>query len=258
MVVGADGLHSRVRHILFGPEERFERFLGYAFAAFTVAGYQPRDADAYITYGVPGRQASRFAMRGNRTLVLLLWREEGNRLPEDAEAQRTLLRERFGGIGWELPRMLEALDDATDLYVDAVSQIRLPCWSKGRIALLGDAAWAPSFLAGEGTGLGIIGAYVLAGELARAHGHPGAFRSYEERLRKFVDSKQDAASSYGAAFIPKTKLGLSVRNAVASALNIPLIARLVFGRTLKDHLQLADYDVSSREPATCTQDHGGE
>jgi 2-polyprenyl-6-methoxyphenol hydroxylase-like FAD-dependent oxidoreductase len=240
-VVGADGLHSHIRELCFGPEERFEKYLGFAFAAFTIDGYEPRRPDIYMMYGVPGRQAARFAMRGNRTLVLLLWREDSPSLPDNDSGRRDLLCRKFGDIGWEARPMLEALDRATDLYVDRMSQIYMPCWSSGRIALVGDAAWAPSFLAGEGSGLGIIGAYVLAGELTRGHGDPEAFAAYEKRLRPFIESKQKMATHLGGAFVPKSRFGVGLRNFVASTFNNPLIAKLVLASGLRDDIDLPNY-----------------
>ena len=146
-------------------------------------------------------------MREDKTLVLLIWRDERSSLPSTDEDRRALLKDRFAGMGWECDRMLEALDGATDLYVDSISQIHLPRWSDGRVALVGDAAWAPSFLAGEGCGLGIIGAYVLAGELARSGGDPVAFARYESRLRGFIEAKQKMATRFGGAFCPSTASG---------------------------------------------------
>jgi 2-polyprenyl-6-methoxyphenol hydroxylase-like FAD-dependent oxidoreductase len=242
MVIGADGLHSRVRELLFGPEARFERFLGFAFAAFTVEGYEPRTPNVYMMYGVPGRQAARFAMRGGRTLVLFIWRAGSPALPHSDSDTRALLRRTYVGAGWECPQMLEDLNRSDDLYVDAVSQIRLEPWSKGRCALVGDAAWAPSFLAGEGSGLGIIGAYALAGELALANGDPRAFASYHQRLGEFMRSKQDMATKLGGAFVPATAFGLWFRNHVASLLNLKPLAGLALGAGLRDDIDLPDYE----------------
>jgi 2-polyprenyl-6-methoxyphenol hydroxylase-like FAD-dependent oxidoreductase len=241
-VIGADGLHSRVRELCFGAQAEFEHFLGYGFAAFTVPGYRPRDPDIYVTHGAPGLQASRFTLNGDRTLILFVWREPSRLMPKDDEAGRALLRERFGGIGWECPRMLEALDQAEDLYLDSVSQIRMPAWSRGRVALVGDAAWAPSFLAGEGSGLAMIGAYVLAGELRRSSGDPSAFTAYERRLRPLMASKQRMAARFASAFVPKTRLGILFRNLVATTLNIPLIGKLALAGSLSDPIDLSDYD----------------
>ncbi len=241
LVIGADGLHSRVRELMFGPEDRYEMYLGYKFAVFTVEGYEPRTPDVYMMYALPGMQVSRFAMRGGRTMALFIWREEDPELPQDEAGRRALLRNRFSGAGWEIRPMLEALDRSIDLYVDRVSQIRMPSWSSGRVALVGDAAWAPSFLAGEGSGLGIIGAYVLAGELARSR-DPSAFAAYEAKLRDFMHKKQKMASKFAGAFAPRTRFGVAFRNLVASTFNIPIVARLVLESSLQDDVDLPEYD----------------
>ncbi|HET9810943.1 MAG TPA: FAD-binding domain [Sphingomicrobium sp.] len=241
LVIGADGLHSRVRELVFGPEGQFEHFLGYRLAALTVDGYEPRVPDSYMTYGVAARQASRFAMREGKTMILFIWREQDSRLPQSEAERRALIRQRFGGLGWEVPRMLESLDSADDLYLDNVSQIRMAAWSNDRVGLTGDAAWAPSFLAGEGCGLAIIGSYVLAGELARASGEPAAFAVYEKRLRSFIGDKQKMAARFGGAFVPKTTLGIIVRNWASSLLNVGPVAKLALSSGLSDDIELPDY-----------------
>lgn len=243
LLIGADGLHSKVREMLFGPEKQFEAFLGYAFAAATIAGYGPRTNDTYVGYGVPGRHVSRVSMRDDRTLLLFIWHEETSVFPSGEQDRRALLKRRFAGMGWETEQMLQALDGASDLYLDSVSQIHMPRWSDGRVALVGDAAWAPSFLAGEGCGLGIIGAYVLAGELARANGDRVAFGRYEKRLRGFIESKQKAATRFGGAFCPNTQFGLRFRNWAANLLDVGPIANIVLSRELKDDIDLPDYEV---------------
>jgi 2-polyprenyl-6-methoxyphenol hydroxylase-like FAD-dependent oxidoreductase len=243
LVIGADGLHSNVRRLVFGPQDRFERQLGYVAAAFEVRGYRPRDEDVYVIYGEPGRMLARFALHDDRTLFLFVFAAEA-RLPEmrDLPAQKAMLHERFGGGRWECPCILDALDRTPDLYFDRVSQIRMQSWSKGRVALVGDAAFCVSLTAGQGSALAMTAAYVLAGELANASGrHDDAFRKYEELLRAFISSKQQGAARFAAAFAPKTRLGLFLRNQVIRAFVIPGLARLAFGRDIVDTLRLPDY-----------------
>jgi 2-polyprenyl-6-methoxyphenol hydroxylase-like FAD-dependent oxidoreductase len=153
-----------------------------------------------------------------------------------------MLRARFGDKAWECPQILDALDRTNDLYFDRVSQIRIPKWSRGRIALVGDAAYCVSLLAGQGSALAMTGAYVLAGELARAAGHHAeGFANYENRLRGFIEAKQRGAERFAGAFAPKTRWGLTLRNQVIRATAIPGIARLAFGRDIIDTLRLPDY-----------------
>lgn len=244
LVIGADGLHSNVRRLAFGPQGRFEKQLGYVVAAFEARGYRPRDEDVYVTYGVPGRMLGRFALHNDRTLFLFVFATAVDRLPSslDLRAQKALLYDRYGDGKWECSRILDALGRAQELYFDRVSQIRMHRWSRGRIALLGDAAFCVSLMGGQGSALAMTAAYVLAGELAKAVGrHEEAFRKYEEFLRAYIDSKQRGAERFAAAFAPKTRWGLYLRNQVIKAFAIPGLARLVFGRDIIDTLQLPDY-----------------
>lgn len=244
LVIGADGLHSRVRELAFGPERGFEKYLGYGVAAFEAKGYAPRNDDIYLAHSEPGRQLARFSMRGDRTLFLFVF--AAGHFPEieahDAAGQKALLRRLFGGDGWEAPQILDALDATDDLYFDRVSQIRIDSWSKGRIALVGDAAYSVSLLAGQGAALAMTGAYVLAGEIARAQGRPEiAFARYERTLRDYIDGKQQAAERFASSFAPHTRWGIFIRNQLTKLMGIAPIASLVFGRTLVDQLTLPEY-----------------
>ncbi|BBY39136.1 hypothetical protein MMAN_32700 [Mycobacterium mantenii] len=136
LLIGADGLHSNVRRLVFGPERQFEQYLGCKVAACVVDGYWPRDELAYVTYAAPGRQQARFALRGDRTTFLFIFRAEHGGTDVSPKEQ---LRRMFGDCAWEADGMLAALDDVDDLYFDVVSQIRINGWSRGRVLLLGDA-----------------------------------------------------------------------------------------------------------------------
>lgn len=242
LVVGCEGLHSRTRDLVFGPRECFERYLGYQFAAWIMPGYPHRTDDVYMAYGDPGRTAARFSLRDGSALALFIWRDvAGTPIPHDEPGQHTLLRERFAGMAWEVPEMLAALDGARDLYVDRISQIRMDQWHKGRVALLGDAAFGPSFLAGQGSALAMIGAYVLAGELKQAESVEAGLAAYHARLADFMRGKQDAARPVAKAMVPETEFGLKFRAAVARLMNVGWIARASFGRTLTDQIELPDY-----------------
>lgn len=245
LVIGADGLHSRVRDLAFGPEQSFERPLGYHVAAFRAEGYRPRDEDVYVTYSVPGRSAARFALRDDQTLFLFVWADERRpgAPPQNGAEQRATLERLFGGAGWECAEILRAMRNAPELYFDRVSQIVMPAWSAGRVALVGDAAACASLLAGEGSGLAMTEAYVLAGELARAQGgHRAAFAAYERRLRDFVVGKQRGARSFASSFAPRTAWGIRLRNLASRLMRFPSVAEFLIGRTLRDRVELPDYD----------------
>ena len=241
-VVGADGLHSGVRRLVFGRQDRFERRLGYVVAAFEATGYRPRTEDVYVMYNEPGRMVGRVSLRDDKTLFLFIFAEDADTPLRDLPAQKRLVRTKFGNSGWECRRILDALDGAPELYFDRVSQIRMEHWSRGRVALVGDAAYCVSLLAGQGSALAMTGAYILAGELAKARGkHDIAFDNYERLLRGFVERKQRGAAGFASALAPKTRLGLFFRNQVMRATAVPGLARYTFGRDIIDTLQLPNY-----------------
>ena len=244
LVIGADGLHSRVRELVFGPEQDFEVSLGYHVAAFEVAGYQPRDELIAITHGLPGRQISRLSLRDDKTLFLFVFRDEylTTAAPGNDRERKSALRKVFGDVGWECPRILDAMETIDGIYFDRVSQIRMSHWTKGRAALIGDAGACVSLLAGEGTGLAMAEAYVLAGELHRCEGdHVAAFARYEERMMPFLKRKQLTAAKFASSFAPRSALGVAFRNQVTRLLRIPFIADFVIGRAVRDEIELPDY-----------------
>jgi 2-polyprenyl-6-methoxyphenol hydroxylase-like FAD-dependent oxidoreductase len=248
LVIGADGLHSSVRRLVFGSQDRFEKPLGYVVAAFEVQGYRSRDEDVYVIHSEPGRMLGRFALRDDRTLFLFVFAADVDRSPPmlDLPTQKALLRKMFGDGKWECARILGELDCTQALYFDRVSQIKMGTWWRGRVALVGDAAFCVSLMAGQGSALAMTSAYVLAGELAKAIGrHEEAFGNYEMRLRAYISSKQKGAERFSTAFAPKTCWGLFLRNQVIKACAIPGLARLTFGRDIVDTLQLPDYGWSA-------------
>jgi 2-polyprenyl-6-methoxyphenol hydroxylase-like FAD-dependent oxidoreductase len=244
LVVGADGLHSAVRRLCFGEDARFERFLGYYVAAFTAPGYRFRDPDAYVTYGEPGRQIWRITVDEDTTVFMLVFADpDPHAAPvHDASRQKEVLRRLYSGGGWETHAMLHALEASTDLYFDRVSQIVMPSWTKGRVALIGDACACPSLLAGEGASMAMAEAYTLAGELAVAQGdHVAAFERYERRLRPYVERKQKGARGFAASFVPGSACGLWLRNAALNAANRLGLIRLLFGAQMSAGIELQDY-----------------
>jgi len=243
LVVGADGLHSTVRQLAFGPAPQFEKYLGYTVAAFEATGYRPRDENVYLMYGQPGRMVGRFTLHNDRTLFLFVFAAPEARMPEALSEQKALLHNVYASGRWECPEILAELDRTSAIYLDKVSQIRMPGWTRGRIALVGDAAFCVSLLAGQGSALAMISAYVLAGELLAAGGrYQEAFERYEARLRDYIHRKQNGAERFAGAFAPRTRAGLFFRNQVIRAFAIPGLARLAVGRDIADRLELPNYD----------------
>lgn len=240
-VIGADGLHSRVRELVFGPQTEFEEKLGYLAASFNTRGYPHRDEGAYVSFARPGRQVSRYAMRDDCSAFLFVLADRGERSVSvhDLAAQKNLVCTAFAADGWEVPEILARLEAADDLYFDAVSQIRMPRWTASRVALIGDAAHSPSLLAGAGAAFAMLGAYVLAGELRHSDGDIGrAFSVYEQRLRPYMLRRQRAAARFAGSFAPRTPFGIRFRDAVLNLMNFPVIGTLLARRVLGDDFPL--------------------
>jgi 2-polyprenyl-6-methoxyphenol hydroxylase-like FAD-dependent oxidoreductase len=244
LVVGADGLHSRVRQLVFGPDRGVEVSLGYHVAAFEVERYRPRDELVYVGYGVPGRQIFRFSMREDKTLFLLIFRDEylPPESPANDQERKSVLKSVFADVGWECPQILAALVSVGSVYFDRASQIRLDRWTKGRTALVGDAAACVSLMAGEGSGLAMAEAYILAGELRDCGGDYGAaFARYEQRLMPFLTRKQHLAVKSAPSIAPKTASGIRFRNLVLRLSRLRFVVDFFIGRQLRDQVQLPDY-----------------
>jgi 2-polyprenyl-6-methoxyphenol hydroxylase-like FAD-dependent oxidoreductase len=251
LVIGADGLHSRVRRLAFGPEAAAEVSLGYHVAAFDVEGYRPRDELVYVGYAVPGRQVSRFTMRQDRTVFLFVFRDEylSAERPSNEQERKSVLARVFADVGWECPRILAAMANVGDIYFDSVSQIRMDRWAKGRTALVGDAAACVSLLAGEGAGLAMAEAYVLAGELCTCGGdHGAAFARYQRRMMPLIKRKQKTASRFASSFAPKSAFGITARNLIMRLLRFPSVAEFLFAADLRDEVELPDYGLEEGPP----------
>ncbi|MDT0570951.1 FAD-dependent oxidoreductase [Streptomyces sp. DSM 3412] len=192
LLVGADGLHSRVRSLVFGPEERFVQPLGIHTAIFSLPNYLGLHHTGQL-YVSPGKAANMFAddAGGRARAALHLAAEHLKYDRHDIGEQQRIIAEGFAGEGWEIPRLLTEMRAAEDFWFDTNAQAVMDTWVSGRVVLLGDAGYCAAPTSGRGTSQALIGAYVLAGELARADSdHTAAFITYEKAMRPFVTEHQ--------------------------------------------------------------------
>ncbi|WP_028925599.1 FAD-dependent monooxygenase [Pseudonocardia acaciae] len=212
LVVGADGLHSGVRSLAFGPEP--PHHLGHYVSFFTVPNHLGLDR-WMLGYGeAGGLTAGIRSIHDNRDAMAFLSFRSGPLEYDyrDVEQQKAILRGRMSGMSWQVPWLLDQMDDSPDFYFDSCAQIRMDSWTKGRVALLGDAGYCPSPLSGQGTSLAIVGAYLLAGELAAHPGdHRAAFAEYERRMRGFVLANQKFGSDNAKRVAPTSRLGVALQ-----------------------------------------------
>jgi len=188
LVIGADGLHSNVRRLVFGRQEEFAKRLGTYVAIFTVPNFL--DLDYWETFNMTDTSsAGVYSARDNtEARAMLGFMDTGLQIDyRDTEAQFTELERRMAGDGWVRPQLLEYMRTAPDFYFDEMAQIIMDRWSQGRVALVGDAGYCCSPLSGQGTSVALLGAYILAGELAEADGdHALGFANYFTAFGDYV------------------------------------------------------------------------
>ena len=264
LVVGADGLHSNVRSLAFGPESPFIRHLGLYLAIFTT----PNDLGLdhwQLIHAVPGKSVTFTSARENTEARAIFFFASPplDYDHHDTRQQQDILASAFSTEQWEVPHLLKAMRHAPDFYFDSASQVRMDNWSAGRVTLLGDAGYCPSPLSGQGTSLALVGAYVLAGELQAAAGdHRAAFARYQQQMSGFVQQNQQIALGNAKRFIPGTRTRIWLQNQTIKALPYLPWKNLVLNLATKGvreaarAITLKDYPVSgARSRPSVFADH---
>ncbi|MFC5265664.1 FAD-dependent monooxygenase [Kribbella qitaiheensis] len=257
LVIGADGMHSTVRRLAFGPEESMRRPLGGYLGVYSMPD-ELALGNRMLVHMEIGRIASTYGVHQTgqaRAAFMFRRREELRYDYRDKDQQKRILADEFRDYGWEVPRLLKHLDAAADFYFDSITQITLDSWQRGRIGLVGDAGYCPGPAVGGGTSLAVVTAYVLAGELAAARADlPSGLRNYENKIRRFVDLSRAVGPKVMGSIIPNSATALRAVPIAASVLpHLPLwLQRKLWsqngvGKAL-DSLPLPDYSDLVRAP----------
>ena len=210
LLVGADGLHSNVRSLIFGNQSQFEKYYGYYTSSFTIDNFFD-EGRAFSMFNVPHKQVAVYTTNEQKAAAFFIFTSSEKLQYEyhDIGKQKQILKNEFMNVGWKCSELLSKIDTTTDFYFDSISQIKMEHWSKDRISLVGDACYCPSLLSGKGSTLAMVGAYILAGELKLANGnYKSAFDEYEIIFKPFIDKKQKSAQSFAQSFVPKSKFGI--------------------------------------------------
>jgi 2-polyprenyl-6-methoxyphenol hydroxylase-like FAD-dependent oxidoreductase len=251
LVIGADGLHSGVRRLVFGDEARHLHLAGAYIAVLSVPKEFGRDGEMRMHMGI-GREA---AVQGARHLTDaragFLFRSDRklDHHHRDVRRQKDVLCQIFAGMHPEVDRWLGELDRTPAFYFDSITQLQLDSWSRGRVTLVGDAAYCPGPAVGGSTSLAVLGAYVLAGELAAADGdHERAFAAYEQEIQELVVRSRAFARGVAKTLIPSSALAaraLVDGARLLSALPTPIVRAVAKANTkglrLHDSMQVKDY-----------------
>jgi 2-polyprenyl-6-methoxyphenol hydroxylase-like FAD-dependent oxidoreductase len=234
LVVGADGLHSGTRRLVFGPEERYVTQLGQCFGFFDIDNRLKLD-HCGMAYIDAGRTVALQAIEpdGPARASLFLTDPQLAFDYRDAEGNKALFAQRYSGMGWDVPHILDGLAQASEVYFDSIAQVHLDAYSRGRVCLTGDAAWCASPRSGMGTTLAIVGAYLLAHEMRTAgEDYAAAFDRYQRLMAPYVARCQKSALD--ALRTERFSSGrlVAVRNAALRLLRIPAVSRLVARQSL--------------------------
>jgi 2-polyprenyl-6-methoxyphenol hydroxylase-like FAD-dependent oxidoreductase len=250
LVVGADGLRSVVRRLAFAPDESCVHTLGCYTAWFTAAA-AGLDLDGwFVMHNAPGGRvvSARPGRPDSEVKAGLSFRDSSLAFDRSNAAQhRRILAERFAGVGWETPRLIEEMMTADDLFFESLGQVRLDCWWNDRVVLVGDAGYCPTPLTGLGTSLALVGAYMLAGEIAAADGdHRIAFSRYQELLRAYVGRGQQLPPGGINGFAPTSAAMIRLRAAAMRTVTRWPLSALIAGQFSKaGEIELPKYDTLS-------------
>lgn len=230
VVIGADGMSSKIRRLAFSELEDPIKPLGQWTAFFTIP-YKESDGTFAKWYNAPGGRS--ILLRPDnagytRAYLSIMSDAPADTQDRDVTAQKQKMRELFSDAGWESPRVLEGMDSAEDFYMQQIAQVKMPTWSKGRVAVIGDAGYCPSPISGMGTTLSIIGAYILAGEIGASNGNlQTAFAGYEEKMKPYVSKAQSLPPGVPALLNPQTKWGIFILQTVTGFVSWSRLPQLI-------------------------------
>jgi 2-polyprenyl-6-methoxyphenol hydroxylase-like FAD-dependent oxidoreductase len=229
LVIGADGIHSTVRKLAFGPESNYLRYLGFHTAAYTFANPElhKKVGEQFALTDSVDKTVGLYAIRNGRIAVFTAHRTLDPTIPADP---RMVVQTTYSDLGWLVPDAVAHCPDPPDLYYDQVSQIEMPRWTTERIALVGDACQAVSLLAGQGASLAVAGAQVLAAELANGANVAHALARYNTRLAAPVADKQAAGRRAAEWFLPSSPHRLLLRRLALRAMALSGLGRLFSSR----------------------------
>jgi 2-polyprenyl-6-methoxyphenol hydroxylase-like FAD-dependent oxidoreductase len=209
LVIGADGIHSNVRRLIWGDESQFRHFLGFYVACSVIEDFLGTP-NTFLGHLEPNVQASIYSIGDSRLATFFAFRSEKLNV-HGREMQMQALENVLGGLDWLVPQLLENTKQADDFFFDAAAQIQMEQWYRGRVALVGDACQCLTLLAGQGASMGMAGAYLLASELHKANGdHGTAFLSYQQTLKPEIERRQKDARGLAGSFVPRNRFEIAI------------------------------------------------
>jgi 2-polyprenyl-6-methoxyphenol hydroxylase-like FAD-dependent oxidoreductase len=243
LLIGADGLHSNVRSLVFGKEEEYEKYLGYYVSSFTIDNFL-NEQRIFRMYNTPGKQIGVYSVAENKLAAFLVFKQKErlNLSHHDMDGAKKVLWEVYSDMGWESQSILERMESAPDFYFDIVSQILMDQWYKGRVTLIGDASHCVSLLAGQGSALAMASAYTLAGELKEASGdYSAAFKEHESILTPEIERTRNIAMDFVDEFVPDSRFAIWKRNITSRFTRFEFVMKMFVKQFMEDAIELKNY-----------------
>jgi len=224
LLVGADGIHSHIRRLTFGDERQFAHNLGYQFAIFYTPCLDETLEKGFNMYVEPGQQIAIMAVEENRWMVMATYRSDD---PVPHHDRHLALKDHLGGMGWLAPKIMTYVDADTSIFMDTVTQIRMPNWSANRVVLIGDAAYCPTLISGQGASMAMAGAYLLAQALCKEQNVTDAFEQFELELRPHIERIQSKAENFAPTYVPRNRLRIFLTHWSIRLISASIVSRFV-------------------------------
>lgn len=235
LLIGCDGIHSHTRKLLFGEESQFTKYLGYQFAIFQIPPLKYDLGESYHMHVEPNLQLGVFPTEADKWLIFASFANDTDTIPVQSERVQAI-RQQLGHLQWYVTEILDSLQDDEYIFWDNITQIQMPNWSNNRVGLIGDAAYCPTLISGQGASMAMAGAYFLAEALQEIQTYQEAFQMMDARLRPHIEKIQTSARNFAPTFIPKSHMRIMMINWVLRLSNISLFKGFVGKQFLVDSI----------------------
>lgn len=226
ILVGCDGIHSKTRQLVFGDESQFTQHLGYQFAIFEVAPLKKDLQNSYHMHVEPDFQLGVYPTKADKWMIFSAFKVENNDIPTQSERVQAI-KQRISHLKWYVPEILDSFHEGDYVFQDNITQIQMPCWYDRRVALIGDAAYCPTLVSGQGASMAMAGAYFLAESLQENDKPEKAFQMMDVRLRPHIEKIQQSARSFASTFIPKSRFRIAMTYLALKLSNISMFKSLI-------------------------------
>lgn len=226
LLIGADGIHSQVRRLVFGEETQFAKYMGYHFAIFIIPQLHAELQNGYNMYLEPGVQVSAYPIADQQWMIFVTLKNDNPSLPSSV-TRGELIKRYLESMGWMCSDIADKITDDTYIFYDTITQIVNPHWSQGRVVLVGDAAHCPTLVSGQGASMAMAGSYFLSKALSEYNNINDALLAYDKYLRPHIDRIQEKARNFAPNFVPDKPWKIWLIQTIMKFSDAPFVKSLI-------------------------------